>query len=421
MSSIRVGMITFDWYPFDPRVRRMAEAARDAGDVVDVICIRQPGEKRFETYNGVRIYRLPMGRGFGRSLPMTVLAWAWFLLMAGATITWLHLKHSYDVVHVHNMPDFLVFSTLLVRLLGARVILDVQDVSPELMAAKARGRKRKLVVWLATLQERLSTRYVHHVVTVGWPFEELLLQRGVPQHKLTNILNSADPKMFPASRRQMAPADAAAMQAASETGSSTEQPFILMYHGTLAERNGIDVALRAFAQARKSAPRLRFAIQGRGESKAGLQQLAAELGVAEAVVFTDPCPSDRIVDFVVHGDVGIIPYRCDGFAELVLPTKAYEFAWMERAMIASDTKAIRAMFGSESLILCEPDNPESFAAAILDLYQHPEKRRALVANAAQDYLPYRWEAMAERYQELLLALSRKQAQKSYPAVGERAS
>lgn len=416
MSAIRVGMITFDWYPFDPRVRRLAEAACDAGDAVDVVCIRQPGEKRFEIYNGVRIYRLPMGRGFGRSLPMTVLAWVWFMCMAGAVITWLHLKRGYDVVHVHNMPDFLVFATLLVRLFGAKIILDVQDVSPELMAAKARGRKRKLVVWLATLQERLSTRYVQHVVTVGWPFEELLLQRGVPKHKLTNILNSADPKMFPASRRQMPPADAAAARAAAGTN---EQPLILMYHGTLAERNGVDVALRAFALARKSAPGLRFAIQGRGECKAALQQLAAELGVADGVVFTDPCPSDQIVDFVVHGDVGIIPYRCDGFAELVLPTKAYEFAWMERPMIASDTRAIRSMFRPESLILCEPDHPESFAAAILDLYQHPEKRRALVANAARDYQPYRWEVMAERYQELLVALGRKQKKESYPALSER--
>jgi glycosyltransferase involved in cell wall biosynthesis len=420
MSSLRVGMITFDWYPFDPRVRRLAEAACDAGDVVDVICIRQPGEKRFEIYNGVRIYRLPMGRGFGRSLPMTILAWVWFMFMAGVTITWLHLKHRYDVVHVHNMPDFLVFATLLVRLFGAKIILDVQDVSPELMAAKAHGGKRKLVVRLATWQERLSTRYAHHVVTVGWPFEELLLQRGVPKHKLTNILNSADPKMFPASRCQMAPADTAAARAAGDSAARTgEQPLILMYHGTLAERNGIDIALRAFALARKSAPGLRFDIQGRGESKARLQQLAADLGVADAVVFTDPCPSDQIVDFVVHGDVGIIPYRCDGFAELVLPTKAYEFAWMERAMIASDTRAIRSMFRPESLILCEPDNPESFAAAILELYQHPEKRRALVANAARDYLPYRWEAMAERYQDLLLSLSRKQTQKPSAAVRER--
>jgi len=29
MSSLRVASITYDWYPFDPRVRRLAEAAPD--------------------------------------------------------------------------------------------------------------------------------------------------------------------------------------------------------------------------------------------------------------------------------------------------------------------------------------------------------------------------------------------------------
>jgi glycosyltransferase involved in cell wall biosynthesis len=396
MSVIHVGTITFDWYPFDPRVRRLAEAAADAGDAVDVICIRQPGEKRFEIYNGVRIYRMPMGRGFGRSLPMTILAWCWFMVLAGAVVSWLHLKRGYQVIHVHNMPDFLVFATLFPRLFGAKIILDVQDVSPELMAAKAGGRKRKLILRLAIWQERISTRYAHHVVTVGWPFEELLLQRGVPKKKLSILINSADPKMFPAARRQPAPSDV-----------SPDGPFILMYHGTLAERNGLDTAIRALALARQKAPNLRLDIKGRGESKPVLMQLAEELGVADAVVFSDPCPSDEIVDFVVHGDVGLIPYRCDGFAELVLPTKAYEFAWMQRPMIASDTRGIRSMFRPESLILCDPTSPESFAAAIVDLYQHPEKRAALVANAAIDYLPYRWETMAERYQQLLVSLAQK--------------
>src|SRR5215472_8458048 len=108
MAAVRVGTITFDWYPFDPTVRRLAEAAVDAGHWVDVICLRQADEKRYEVYHGVHIYRMPMGRDFGGSLLSTVLSWYWFLLLAGATVTWLHLKHGYDVMHVHNMPDFLV-------------------------------------------------------------------------------------------------------------------------------------------------------------------------------------------------------------------------------------------------------------------------------------------------------------------------
>ncbi len=411
MSSIRVGTITFDWYPFDPLVRRLAEAATDGGCSVDVICLRQPGEKSYEVYNGVYIYRMPMNRGFGQALPATILSWCWFLLLASATITMLHLRHAYDVIHVHNMPDFLVFSALVPRLLGAKVILDVQDVSPELMSAKAKGKQRRIVTALATWQERISIAFAHHVVTVGRPFEELLLRRGVPREKLSVILNSADPKLFPASYRHYF----------SRKSSAEEQPLILMYHGTLAERNGLDIAIRALVLARGTVPHVRLDIKGRGEHLPFLKQLAEELGVAEHVLFSGPCSAEEIVDFVVHGDIGIIPYRSDGFMDLVLPTKAYEFAWMHRPIIASNTPAIRSMFRPESIVLCDPARPEDFAEAIIDLYQHPEKRAGMIANAAEDYLPYRWEIMAERYLQLLVSLSRQQVQEGeeYPVVSNR--
>jgi glycosyltransferase involved in cell wall biosynthesis len=314
------------------------------------------------------------------------------------------LKHPYDVIHVHNMPDFLVFSALFPKLLGAKIILDVQDVSPELMGVKAKGYLRGLVKQLAIWQERISATFAHHVVTVGWPFEELLLQRGVPREKLTVILNSADPKLFPPSRRHLLPE------------SSGIRPFILMYHGTLAERNGLDIGIHALALAHRVVPQLRLDIKGRGEQLPLLKQLAAELGVSDHVVFSDPCPSQELVDVVTHGDVGIIPYRRDGFMELVLPTKAYEFAWMHRPMIVSDTRAIRSMFRPESVILCDPTSPESFAEAFIDLYQHPEKRTSMIRNAAQDYEPYRWEMMAARYQQLLASLSRNQIPKQQSVV-----
>jgi len=394
MESLHIGTITFDWYPYEVRSLRLAEAAANAGYNVDVICLRQSSERGYEVYNGVHVYRMPMSRGVGGSLPMRILQWCWFLLLAGVTVTWLHLRRPYDVVCVHNMPDFLVFSALFPKLLGAKIILDVQDVSPELMGAKAKGRHRGLVIRLATWQERISTAFAHHVVTTGWLFEELLVQRGVPKEKITSILNSADPSLFPSVHQCPLPCESA------EEG----RPFIVMYHGTLAERNGLDTAIRALALARRVVPQLRLDIQGNGDHLPILKQLAVELGVTDSVVFTGSCPADKLVDFVVHGDVGIIPYRCDGFAELVLPTKAYEFAWMLRPMIASNTRAIRSMFRPESFVLCEPSNPESFAEAIIDLYQHPEKRARMVARAFEDYILYRWELMAKHYQQLLASL-----------------
>lgn len=402
MSMVRVGAVTFDWYPFDPLVRRISEAAVDGGDEVEVICLRQEGELKQEVYNGVRIVRLPMNRGFGRSLPLTVLSWIWFMLLAGWVLTWRHLRRRYDVIHVHNIPDFLVFAALIPRLLGAKVILHIQDPSPELMVAKASGRKGAMIFRLACWQERLSCAFAHSVVTVGWPFEELLLSRGVPKHKITILLNSADPKLFPPERRVPAP-----YTVAESLGETEHTPFIVMYHGTLAERNGLDIAIRALALARKEAPQLRLDIKGRGEHLPYLKQLASELEVSDQVLFTDPCPAEELVDFILHGDVGIIPYRCNGFSELVLPTKAYEFAWMQRPIIASDTKAIRSMFREESILLCDADSPDDFARGLIMLVQQRERRARMVTSALQDYTPFRWEAMAQLYRQLLRTLSKK--------------
>jgi len=161
-------------------------------------------------------------------------------------------------------------------------------------------------------------------------------------------------------------------------------------------------------------PDLQLHIQGRGEHLQVVKQLAQELGVGDRVEFREPCScANKIVEFVIHGDVGIIPYHKDGFMELILPTKAYEFSWMHRPMIASDTSAIRSMFRPQSIALCDCNKPEEFARAIIDLYQHPEKRAQMVADAAEDYQPFEWEVMAKRYQQLLASLSRRPMKTSF--------
>ena len=399
METVRVAAISFDWYPYEPRALRLAEAAANAGCEVDVICLRRPDEDSYEVHNGVHVHRLSMSRSMGGSLPLTLFSWCCFLLLAGITVTWMHLKRPYDIVVVHNMPDFLVFSALIPKLLGAKIILDVQDVSPELMGAKAKALLRGVVIRLATWQERISIAFAHHIVTTGWLFEEVLLQRSVPKEKITSIHNSADPNVFPDVRRCPLPSKPPV----------EGEPFIVMYHGTLAERNGLDTAIRALALARRVIPQLRLDINAiGGEQLPTLKRLVAELGLSDSVVFTGPCPISQLVDFVAHGDIGIIPYKCNGFAELVLPTKCYEYAWMQRPMIASNTRAIRSMFRPESLALCDSSRPESFAEAIIDLYQDPEKRAQMVVSAAEDYVPYRWEDMASCYQQLLLSLCGKQ-------------
>lgn len=411
MSSLHIGTITFDWYPFEPRALRLAQAAADAGHHVDVICPRRAHEPRRDSHGGVQIYRVPMRRPYGCSFVPMLVSWWWFLILAGVTISKLHLARRYDIILVHNMPDFLVFAALLPKLLGAKVVLDVQDASPELMAEKARGVLQHVVIALATWQERASTAFADHVITIGWTVEELLLQRGVPKEKVTSILNSADSTIFPHPSQYIG----------RHGLPQKSRDFVLMYHGTVSERQGLDIAIRAVARAKRVVPRLRLEIKGAGDHIPFLQELARELGISEAVVFSTMCPVDQVADFIMSGDVGIIPYHAGGYMEIVLPTKAFEFAWMQRPMIASELHGIRSLFRPESILFCDPSDPNSFADAIIDLYLHPEKCARLARNAEEDYRSYRWERMAAHYQALLTGMSQTAKKVAVPSDAQKSS
>ena len=69
-----------------------------------------------------------------------------FLVRSSAALTGLHKRNRYDVIHIHNMPDFLVFAAWYPKLTGAKLILDIHDVVPELFANKFRTKLKSLML-----------------------------------------------------------------------------------------------------------------------------------------------------------------------------------------------------------------------------------------------------------------------------------
>ena len=56
----RICVIRQGFFPLDTRVRREVHALVSAGHEVDVICVRRPGQPRWERTGGVTVYRLPL-------------------------------------------------------------------------------------------------------------------------------------------------------------------------------------------------------------------------------------------------------------------------------------------------------------------------------------------------------------------------
>ena len=132
----RIAMVAYTHYSTDPRCRREAELASAAGWEVDFYALRSGASRRLRDLAGVRLVELPVDRYRGDSSGAYILSYLHFLVRTGWALARAHARARYDVVHVNTMPDFMILSALWPRLRGARVILDMHDVMPELYMSK---------------------------------------------------------------------------------------------------------------------------------------------------------------------------------------------------------------------------------------------------------------------------------------------
>jgi Glycosyl transferase 4-like domain len=128
---LRVAMIHLSDFALDSRVQRQARALAERGDEVHLVCLgEQPRSMRVGA-GWIHVHpvkgRKPIG-GPGAY----VREYSNFIARALARLTVLDLRHRFDVVQPHNMPDAVVAAALLPRLRGAPIVLDVHDTFPEL-------------------------------------------------------------------------------------------------------------------------------------------------------------------------------------------------------------------------------------------------------------------------------------------------
>src|SRR5438552_3266478 len=102
-------MVVHGTYPLaEPRVTREAQAARRDGWKVEVIALRGGDEPSRELADGVAVTRLPIRHVRGAGIGAMFLEYLGFALFATVIVAARHIKRRYQVVQVHNPPDFLI-------------------------------------------------------------------------------------------------------------------------------------------------------------------------------------------------------------------------------------------------------------------------------------------------------------------------
>lgn len=389
---LRACMVVHATYPDDARVRREAEALLSDGWHVDVVCLRGDGELPIEDCGGATVYRIPIQRHRERGLAVYLLEYLMFFIAASVRVTTLHLRQRYDVIQTHNMPDFLVFVAFLPRLLGARTVLDIHDLVPELYAIKFGVASNHPVGRITRWVEHVSTGFADQVITAGEPFRRRLIRRSVPTEKITVVMNSADPSLFQAVQRK-------------EARDGNSDCLTLMYHGGIFHRYGLDLAVRAVDQLRCDIPDLHFFIYGEGDAVPEVRSLIAQLHLEKHVHLEGFVPIDDIPSLIARADLGLVPYRQNPFTDMLFPTKAFEYIVMGVPVVMARTEAVVDLFSDIPDLFVEPANVDDLASRILALYRDPQRRRRLLERSESAYLPYSWSSQREQYLSLMHRLA----------------
>lgn len=293
---------------------------------------------------------------------------------------------------MHSVPDFEVFATIVPRLMGTRVILDIHDIVPEFYASKFKVSEQSLIFRALLLVERLSIAYSNHVIIANHLWYDKLTRRSVAPDKCTAIINYPDPSIF--SRRG----------GAARRG----HEFVMCYPGTLSWHQGLDIAVEAMALLRDEVPELRLQLIGDGPERENLKRLIRERGLEDRISLTGLIPMEKVAEIMATIDLGVVPKRADSFGNEAFSTKIMEFMAMNVPVLASRTRVDEYYFHDGIVQFFESGNAQDLADKIRLLYVDSERCAELRSRSSAFIAQNSWDIRQHEYFGLVDKLVPKQ-------------
>jgi glycosyltransferase involved in cell wall biosynthesis len=391
-SQKKICMVTYSSYEADNRVRRYAEALVRRGDQVEVIALAS-GDVPLgpEEISDVTVYRIQRRDRNERGK----WTYAWRLLrFLFASSVFLKRRHKhlrYDLIHIHNMPDFLAFAAWYPKWTGAKLILDIHDLVPEFFASKFKVDNNRGYISVLKVIEQVSASFVDHVIVSNHLWYEKLVVRSVSEEKCSVFLNHVDRAIF--YRRPRTRSDG---------------KFIVLFPGSLQWHQGLDIAIKAFARLKSKIPNAEFHIYssgGAGGAQGELAGLANRLGLTGSVKFCSSLPLHQIAYVIANADLGVVPKRADSFGNEAYSTKIMEFMSQGVPVVASRTKVDRFYFDDATVRFFASGDDKSMAEAMVDVVENKELRDSLIVNGYKYVEQHSWDTRRDDYLKLVDTLT----------------
>jgi glycosyltransferase involved in cell wall biosynthesis len=305
--------------------------------------------------------------------------YAAFFLFTLFKLNILDAREKIDVVQVCNLPDILVFAAIIQKLKKRRIIVDMHEIMPEFFMSKFGVCRESFIVKMLVFVERISLLFADEVMTVNEPIKKIFEKRAIPGRSIEVVMNTMDEST------------------GGRVGKKDHCGFNCVYHGTITELYGLDMALLGFSKAFEHAGDMLFHIFGEGPELRKLRWLARDLGVERNVVFHGHVPYQEMMQRLGEMDLGILALRKDVFLNLSFSNKLAEYIFLKIPVVTSDLDSVKYYFGEDQILYYESGNAEDLSRKILYAYLNREKIGAMSEAALDRYREIDWSVMEKRY------------------------
>jgi glycosyltransferase involved in cell wall biosynthesis len=279
----------------------------------------------------------------------------------------------YPEADIYHLAQQALASLLLVRRPRGKVIVTVHDIFPHLLRSDP---------WfkLATL----GLKRADHLIAIShYTKRSLVDELGISPERITVVHHGIDHQRF----RPMRTRDSIRVSYRLPEGRR-----FLIYVGTENTRKDLGTLVRALAQVRREAPEVALLKVGRAhddEERQSLVELAARLGVLEAIHFLEDVSEEDLPQLYNLAELYVTPSPYEGFGFPLLEAMA-----CGTPVVYANAGSLPEIAGDAGVAVA-PTNPDSLAEGVLSVLRQRDKQSALRAAGRKRAAGFTWAASTE--------------------------
>ena len=378
-------LLLTQWFDPEPTFKGLAFAKelKRQGHEVQVLTgfPNYPGGKIYDGYKlrlcqrdeieGISILRVALYPNHDSSALKRILNYISFAFMA--MLFGIFATKKADVIYAYHPPLTVGIAAIFIKFFRRTpIVYDIQDMWPDTLKATGMLNNNKILNIIGSLC-KLVYRYVDHIVVLCPGFKKKLIERTVPEEKISIIYNWCDEQGL-----------TQAQPAKVEYQQLMQNKFNIVFAGNMGKAQALDSILDV-AKKIQNIQDIQFVFVGGGTETERLKQRLTTENISNTV-FIPRMPMAEVGGILKLSNLLLVHLKKDPLFEITVPSKTQAYMAMGKpVLMAVAGDAADLIQRAECGCVATSEDVESIQQAILRIYHLSASEQLQMGLNARNY------------------------------------